>query len=122
MMITADFPAKTMKSFIKYLYTDSIDHVEIDYDLLRAAHLYDFKKLISECVRGLSVKINVDNVKDMLQVALMLELPTLLEQVKEQVGKQFEKWRENENQKHQTQIDQFLGSMKIGEKIRTKNT
>merc|ERR1712062_206220 len=94
---------------------DSIDQVEIDYDLLRAAHLYDFKKLISECVRGLSMKINDDNVKDMLQIALMLELPTLLEQVKEQVGKQFEKWRENENKKRIDQFKQFLGSMKLGQ-------
>jgi len=78
-MTTTDFNAQTMKSFLKYLYTDSIDQVEIDYDLLRAAHLYDFKKLISECVRGLSMKINDDNVKEMLQIALMLELPTLLE-------------------------------------------
>ena len=114
-MTTTDFNAQTMKSFLKYLYTDSIDQVEIDYDLLRAAHLYDFKKLISECVRGLSMKINDDNVKDMLQVALMLELPTLLEQVKEQVGKQFEKWRENENKKRIDQFKQFLGSMKLGQ-------
>ena len=117
LMTTTDFNAQTMKSFLKYLYTDSIDQVEIDYDLLRAAHLYDFKKLISECVRGLSMKINDDNVKDMLQVALMLELPTLLEQVKEQVGKQLENWRENQNQKHKTQIYQFLGSMKIGQDL-----
>ena len=117
LMTTTDFNAQTMKSFLKYLYTDSIDQVEIDYDLLRAAHLYDFKKLISECVRGLSMKINDDNVKDMLQIALMLELPTLLEQVKEQVGKQLENWRENQNQKHKTQIDQFLGSMKIGQDL-----
>ena len=116
-MTTTDFNAQTMKSFLKYLYTDSIDQVEIDYDLLRAAHLYDFKKLISECVRGLSMKINDDNVKDMLQIALMLELPTLLEQVKEQVGKQLENWRENQNQKHKTQIYQFLGSMKIGQDL-----
>ena len=63
------------------------------------------------------MKINDDNVKDMLQIALMLELPTLLEQVKEQVGKQLENWRENQNQKHKTQINQFLGSMKIGQDL-----
>ena len=37
-MTTTDFSSKTMKSFLKYLYTDSIDQVEIDCDLLRAAH------------------------------------------------------------------------------------
>ena len=115
MMITADFPAKTMKSFLKYLYTDSIDHVEIDYDLLRAAHLYDFKKLISECVRGLSVKINVDNVKDILQLARLLELPTLLEVAKKKMEEKLQNWRENENKKREEQINQLLGAMKIGQ-------
>ena len=114
-MTTTDFTGKTMRSFLKYLYTDSIDQVEIDCDLLRAAHLYDFKKLISECVRGLSVKINVDNVKDILQLARLLELPTLLEVAKKKMEEKLQNWRENENKKREEQINQLLGAMKIGQ-------
>ena len=115
LMTTTDFNAQTMKSFLKYLYTDSIDQVEIDYDLLRAAHLYDFKKLISECVRGLSVKINVDNVKDILQLARMLELPTLLEVAKKKMEETLKLWNEKEHKKREEQINQLLGAMKIGQ-------
>ena len=114
-MTTTDFTGKTMKSFLKYLYTDSIDQDEIDHYLLRAAHLYDFKKLISECVRGLSMKINDDNVKDMLKIALLLELPTLLEEAKKKMKEKWQNWRESENQKREAQMNQFLGSMAIGQ-------
>ena len=41
-----EFKLETMKSFHKYLYTDSVDQSEIDVDLLRAAHMYDFKRLV----------------------------------------------------------------------------
>merc|ERR1719282_1446060 len=116
-MTTTDFNAQTMKSFLKYLYTDSIDQVEIDYDLLRAAHLYDFKKLISECVRGLSMKINDDNVKEMLQIALMLELPTLLEEAKKKMKEKLQNWIEKEIQKRKDQVNQLLGSLKLGQDL-----
>ena len=116
-MTTTDFTGKTMKSFLKYLYTDSIDQDEIDHYLLRAAHLYDFKKLISECVRGLSMKINDDNVEDMLKIALLLELPTLLEEAKKKMKEKWQNWRESENQKREAQMNQFLGSMAIGEDL-----
>ena len=116
-MTTTDFTGKTMKSFLKYLYTDSIDQDEIDHYLLRAAHLYDFKKLISECVRGLSMKINDDNVEDMLKIALLLELPTLLEEAKKKMKEKWQNWRECENQKREAQMNQFLGSMAIGEDL-----
>ena len=114
-MTTTDFTGKTMKSFLKYLYTDSIDQDEIDHYLLRAAHLYDFKKLISECVRGLSMKINDDNVEDMLKIALLLELPTLLEEAKKKMKEKWQNWRESENQKREAQMNQLLGSMAIGQ-------
>ena len=116
-MTTTDFSSKTMKSFLKYLYTDSIDQVEINCDLLRAAHLYDFKKLISECVRGLSMKINDDNVKEMLQIALMLELPTLLEEAKKKMKEKLQNWNENEYKKRKDQMNQLLGSLKIGQDL-----
>ena len=116
-MTTTDFTGKTMKSFLKYLYTDTIDQDEIDHYLLRAAHLYDFKKLISECVRGLSMKINDDNVEDMLKIALLLELPTLLEEAKKKMKEKWQNWRECENQKREAQMNQFLGSMAIGEDL-----
>jgi len=116
-MTTTDFTGKTMKSFLKYLYTDSIDQDEIDHYLLRAAHLYDFKKLISECVRGLSMKINDDNVEDMLKIALLLELPTLLEEAKKKMKEKWQNWRECENQKREAQMNQFLGSMAIGQDL-----
>ena len=116
-MTTTDFTGKTMRSFLKYLYTDSIDQVEIDCDLLRAAHLYDFKKLISECVRGLSMKINDDNVKEMLQIALMLELPTLLEEAKKKMKEKLQNWIEKEIQKRKDQVNQLLGSLKLGQDL-----
>ena len=116
-MTTTDFTGKTMRSFLKYLYTDSIDQVEIDCDLLRAAHLYDFKKLISECVQGLSMKINDDNVKEMLQIALMLELPTLLEEAKKKMKEKLQNWIEKEIQKRKDQVNQLLGSLKLGQDL-----
>ena len=59
-----EFKLETMKSFHKYLYTDSIYQSEIDVDLLRAAHMYDFKRLVGECEYGLSLMITKENAKE----------------------------------------------------------
>ena len=59
--------------------------------------------------------MNVDNVKDILQLARLLELPTLLEVAKKKMEEKLQNWRENENKKREEQINQLLGAMKIGQ-------
>lgn len=70
------------------------------------------------------MKINDDNVKEMLQIALMLELPTLLEEAKKKmkeklqncIEKEIQK-NENEYKKRKDQLNQLLGSLKLGQDL-----
>ena len=109
-----EFKLKTMKSFHKYLYTDSIDQSEIDIDLLRAAHMYDFKRLVGECEYGLSLKINEKNVKELFEVACTLELPTLFDQAKQKIQEMMNEWGQNETITRMNQIKQVFGSLILG--------
>ena len=63
------------------------------------------------------MKINDDNVKEMLQIALMLELPTLLEEAKKKMKEKLQTWNENEYKKRKDQMNQLLGSLKIGQDL-----
>jgi len=109
-----EFKIKTMKSFHKYLYSDSIDQCEVDVDLLRAAHMYDFKRLVGECEYELSLKINEENVKEMFDVARTLELPTLFNQAKQKIQEMMNEWGQNETITRMNQIKQVFGSLKLG--------
>ena len=109
-----EFKLKTMKSFHKYLYSDSIDQCEVDVDLLRAAHMYDFKRLVGECEYGLSLNINEKNVKELFDVARTFELPTLFNQSKQKIQEMMNEWGQNETITRMNQIKQVFGSLKLG--------
>ena len=47
MMKISDISSQTMKSFLKFIYTDSVDLNEITCDLMNAADKYNFLRLIS---------------------------------------------------------------------------
>ena len=74
-----DFSAQTIRSFLKYLYTDAVSPDEIDLDLLRVADKYDLKRLVNECVRGLKWKINPQNVFEIMDTARLLNNKDLLD-------------------------------------------
>ena len=76
-----DFSAKTMRTFLTYLYTDSIGADEIDVDLLRAADKYDLERLVSECVSELFMKINPENILEIIETAHLLNLTDLYDEV-----------------------------------------
>ena len=63
------------------------------------------------------MKNNDENVKEMLQIALMLELPTLLEEAKKKMKEKLQNWNENEYKKRKDQMNQLLGSLKIGQDL-----
>ena len=73
-----DISAKTMKTFLKYIYTDFIEIEEIDCDLLYAANKYNFKRLVSECLKHLRYSINNENVIVIIMAAFLLDKDDLI--------------------------------------------
>ena len=73
-----DVQEKTMKTFLKYMYTDTISFEEINCDLLYAANKYNFPRLVSECVGRLALKINEKSILQILKAAYLLDKDDLL--------------------------------------------
>ena len=61
-IVIDDVSAETMKSVLKFLYTDNLKHDEINGELLRVADKYNFKALIQVCVQTIEKKLNINNV------------------------------------------------------------
>ena len=68
-----DVSAKTMKTFLKFMYKDDLELEEIDCNLLIAADKYDFKRLFNICLRQIERTIDVTNVMEITVAAYLLE-------------------------------------------------
>ena len=62
-----------MKTFLQYMYSDTLDAEDIGCDLLYLANKYNFPRLVSECVVGLCLHINVDNFIEVLKAAYLID-------------------------------------------------
>ena len=49
MIKISDISSQTMKSFLKFIYKDSVDFKDITCDLMKAADKYNFPRLIKYC-------------------------------------------------------------------------
>ena len=72
-LMIEDISSATMKSFLKFMYTDMIKQEEINCELLYAANRYDFKRLASKCLIEISKSINEENAVEVLKAAYLLD-------------------------------------------------
>ena len=76
-----DIPAPTMKSFLKFVYTDSLEGEEINCDLLKAADKYNFRRLVDICQKHLLKIMSTENVMEILVTSYLLNYEALLKEV-----------------------------------------
>ena len=101
MIKISDISSQTMKSFLKFIYTDLVELKEITCDLMKAADKYNFPRLISTvqlfctpegvmsnftyitdvCLKHLLKIISTENVMDILVTAYLLNPHLLLKEV-----------------------------------------
>ena len=67
-----DTKPQIMKTFLKYMYSDTFDTKAIECDLLYLANKYNVPRLVSECAVGLSFNITVDNFIEVLKAAYLI--------------------------------------------------
>ena len=87
-----DFDTKTVKLFLKYLYTSELD--EITEDLLRIADKYVDQKLKKICQDELCKNINVENVVSRLLIAIQCNCENLKNKSSIFIAQNFDKVRE----------------------------
>ena len=75
-----DIEAETMESFLKFMYTDSINMEKLDCNLLIAADRYNFKRLANVCLRHLLRTLNTENVMEITVTAYLLNNDVLLKE------------------------------------------
>ena len=68
-----DVSAKTMKTFLKFMYTDDLEEEEIDCNLLIAADKYDFKRLFNICLKPIEQDMCCANVMEITVAAYLVE-------------------------------------------------
>ena len=73
-----DISAKTMKTFLKFMYKDDLEIEEIDCNLLIAAEKYNFKRLFNICLKQIEKMINANTVMEITTAAYLIDNEQLL--------------------------------------------
>ena len=73
-----DISAKTMKTFLKFMYKDDLEIEEIDCNLLIAAEKYNFKRLFNICLKQIEKMINAKTVMEITIAAYLVDNKELL--------------------------------------------
>ena len=95
-----DTNAKTMETFLRFLYTDSFNCCKnIDCNLLILADKYNVKELVQKCVQVLEKNMNCDNVLEIAFSAYLINNQKLIDKASEFIYlvpyiKQGEVWEE----------------------------
>jgi len=75
-----DVSAKTMRTFLKFVYKDDLEIEEIDCNLLIAAEKYNFKKLFNICLKQVTKMIKADTVMEIIIAAYLIDNELLLQE------------------------------------------
>ena len=75
-----DVSAKTMRTFLKFMYKDDLEIEEIDCNLLMAAEKYNFKKLFNICLKQVTKMIKTDTVMEIIIAAYLIDNDQLLQE------------------------------------------
>ncbi|RZC59599.1 hypothetical protein C5167_006899 [Papaver somniferum] len=73
-------PCDAVIAFVQFLYSSRCTEEEIDnfgIHLLALSHVFDVQKLKQICTKGLSTRLMVENVVDILQLARLCDAPDL---------------------------------------------
>ncbi|CAL0306767.1 unnamed protein product [Lupinus luteus] len=73
-------PCNAVAAFITFLYSSMCDEDEMDkygMHLLTLSHVYKVPKLKQSCIKGLTQRLTVENVVDLLQLARLCDAPDL---------------------------------------------
>jgi len=73
-----DISAKTMKTFLKFMYKDDLEIEEIDCNLLIAAEKYNFKRLFNICLKQIEKMINANTVMEITIASYLIDNEQLL--------------------------------------------
>ena len=73
-----DFDVDTIKSFLKYLYTDKFEDDSVNCELLRIADKYDVKGLVQSCVNHIEKKMTLENILEVIYNAFLIDNKELL--------------------------------------------
>ena len=73
-----DTNADTLKSFLRYLYTDEIED-QVDCKLLILADKYNVKDLVEKCVQVAENNMNVENVMEIAYSAYLINNQDLID-------------------------------------------
>ena len=81
-----DTTAETMKSFLYFLYTDTVPPQEMTGSLLILADKYNVTRLADVCSRQIMSNINVDNVLELLYTSYLINDDKLLDAASKFMG------------------------------------
>lgn len=125
-------PYEAVITFVKYLYSSVCSEEEMDaygIHLLALSHVYSVRQLKRACTQGLGVRLNMENVVDVLQLSRLCDAPGLYLKCLKMVTTRFkdveatEGWtflQENDPWL-ELEILQFLDESEMREKQRRKN-
>ena len=76
--IVKDFSEKTVKDFLRFVYSENLEKDDFTPELLLIAEKYDVKKLIQNCQDYLSKALDSENAFEILKVAYMTNQDCLM--------------------------------------------
>ena len=82
-----DISAKTMKTFLNFMYKDDLEIEEIDCNLLIAAEKYNFKRLFNICLKQIEKMIDANTVMEITIAAYLVDNKQLLMKASEFIFK-----------------------------------
>ncbi|KAI3862412.1 hypothetical protein MKX03_013655 [Papaver bracteatum] len=125
-------PCDAVIAFIQFLYSSRCTEEDIDnygIHLLALSHVFDVQKLKQRCTKGLSTRLMVENVVDVLQLARLCDAPDLYLMCMRFLSKEFKAVKRTEGWKFlrandavlELEILQFLDEIESRNKKRSRS-
>ncbi|XP_026411190.1 BTB/POZ and TAZ domain-containing protein 1-like [Papaver somniferum] len=125
-------PCDAVIAFVQFLYSSRCTEEEIDnygIHLLALSHVFDVQKLKQRCTKGLSTRLMVENVVDVLQLARLCDAPDLYLKCMRFLSKEFKAVKRTEGWKFlrandavlELEILQFLDEIESRNKKRSRS-
>ncbi|RZC92646.1 hypothetical protein C5167_007568 [Papaver somniferum] len=125
-------PCDAVTAFIQFLYSSRCTEEEIDgygIHLLALSHVFSVQQLKQRCTKGLSTRLMVENVVDVLQLARLCDAPDLYLKCMRFLSKEFKAVKRTEGWKFlrandavlELEILQYLDEIESRDKKRSRS-
>ncbi|XP_022737119.1 BTB/POZ and TAZ domain-containing protein 1-like isoform X2 [Durio zibethinus] len=104
-------PCDAVSAFVGFLYTSRCSEEQMEkygIHLLALSHVYSVPRLKQRCTRGVSQRLTVENVVDVLQLARLCDVPDLYLKCMKQIAAHFKSVEETEGWKFMQDHDPWL--------------